>query len=151
MVVVFFSAGLLPQTQLTWEKHKFGIVQLHFKNRFCFVEVALVVKKPPASPRDRWEFEMAPFPSSSDSKASVYNAGDLGSIPGLGRFPGEGHGNPLQYSCLENLMGRGAWRTTVHRVTKIWTGRKQFSTKNSFNFPVTNKSPVSNEISLYLF
>ena len=45
----------------------------------------------------------------SDGKASVYNAGDLGSIPGLGRFSGEGNGNPLQYSCLENPMDRGAW------------------------------------------
>ena len=42
-------------------------------------------------------------------KASAYNAGDLGSIPGLGRSPGEGNGNPLQYSCLENSMDRGAW------------------------------------------
>ena len=45
----------------------------------------------------------------SDGKASVYNEGDLGSIPGSGRFPGEGNGNPLQYSCLENPMDRGAW------------------------------------------
>ena len=49
------------------------------------------------------------FPGGSDGKASVYNVRDLGSIPGLGRFPGEGNGNPLQYSCLENLMDRGAW------------------------------------------
>ena len=49
------------------------------------------------------------FPGGSDGKASVYNAGDLGSIPGLGRSPGEGNGNPLQYSCLENPMDRGAW------------------------------------------
>ena len=49
------------------------------------------------------------FPGGSDGKASVYNAGDLDSIPGLGRFPGEGNGNPLQYSCLENSMDRGAW------------------------------------------
>ena len=49
------------------------------------------------------------FPGGSDSKVSVYNAGGLGSIPGLGRFPGEGNGNPLQYSCLENPMDRGAW------------------------------------------
>ena len=49
------------------------------------------------------------FPGDSDDKVSVYNAGDLGSIPGLGRFPGEGNGNPLQYSCLENPMDRGAW------------------------------------------
>ena len=49
------------------------------------------------------------FPGGSDGKASAYNAGDLGLIPGLGRSPGEGNGNPLQYSCLENLMDRGAW------------------------------------------
>ena len=48
------------------------------------------------------------FPGGSDSKASIYNAGDLGSIPGLGRSPGEGNGNPLQYSCLENPMDGGA-------------------------------------------
>jgi len=49
------------------------------------------------------------FPGGSDGKASVYNAGDLGSFPGLGRSPGEGNGNPLQYYCLENSMDRGAW------------------------------------------
>ena len=48
------------------------------------------------------------FPGSSDGKASVYNAGDLGSIPGSGRFPGEGNSNPLQYSCLENPIDGGA-------------------------------------------
>ena len=46
------------------------------------------------------------------------NAGDVGSIPGSGRSPGEGNGNPLQYSCLGNPMDRGAWWTTVHEVTK---------------------------------
>ena len=49
------------------------------------------------------------FPGSSDSKASACNARDLGLIPGSGRSPGEGNGNPLQYSCLENPMDRGAW------------------------------------------
>ena len=49
------------------------------------------------------------LPGGSDSKASVYNAGDWGSIPGLGRSPGEGNGNPLQYYCLENPMDRGTW------------------------------------------
>ena len=49
------------------------------------------------------------FPGGSDGKASVYNAGDLGLIPGLGRSPGEGNGNPLQDYCLENPMDRGAW------------------------------------------
>ena len=49
------------------------------------------------------------FPGGSDGKASACNAGDLGSIPESGRSPGEGNGNPLQYSCLENSMDRGAW------------------------------------------
>ena len=49
------------------------------------------------------------FPGGSDGKESTCNMGDLGSIPGSGRSPGEGNGNPLQYSCLENLMERGAW------------------------------------------
>ena len=49
------------------------------------------------------------FPCGSDGKASAYNAGDLGSIPGSGRSPGEGNGNPLQYSCLENPMDGGTW------------------------------------------
>ena len=54
------------------------------------------------------------FPGGSDGKESAYNVGDRGWIPGLGRSPGEGHGNPLQYSCLENPMDRGAWWATVH-------------------------------------
>ena len=52
---------------------------------------------------------MGGFPGGPDGKASVCDAGDLGSIPGLGRSPGEGNGNALQYSCLENSMDRGAW------------------------------------------
>ena len=61
------------------------------------------------------------FPGGSDAKESTCNAGDLGSNPGLGRSPGEGHGNPLQYSCLENPMDRGAWWAIVHGVKKSWT------------------------------
>ena len=56
------------------------------------------------------------FPGGSDSKASACNVEDLGSIPGSGRSPGERNGYPLQYSCLENLMDRGAWEATVHGV-----------------------------------
>ena len=63
-------------------------------------QVALVVKNPPANAGGRR---------------------DAGSIPGSGRSPGEGHGNPLWYPCLENPMDRGAWRATVHRVTKSQT------------------------------
>ena len=51
----------------------------------------------------------------------AYNVGDPGSIPGPGRSPGEGNGNPLQYSCLENPMDEEAWQTTVHGVAKSWT------------------------------
>ena len=74
-------------------------------------QVALAVKNPPA------------------------NAGDLrdvGSIPGSGRSPGGRHGNPLQYSCLENPMDRGAWRATVHGVAKSRTRLSQLSTQYSF-------------------
>ena len=63
----------------------------------CVSQVALVVKRPSASAGD---------------------VRDMGSIPGLGRFPGGGHSNPLQYSCLENPVDRGAWQAIVHRVTK---------------------------------
>ena len=72
--------------------------------------MALVIKNPPA------------------------NAGDLrdvGSIPGLGSSPGEGNGNPLQYSCLENSMDRGAWQATAHRVTQTWTQLKRFNTQDA--------------------
>ena len=60
------------------------------------------------------------FRGGSDSKASVYDAGDPDSIPGLGRYLGEGNGNPLQYSCWENPMDGGAWWATVHGVAKTW-------------------------------
>ena len=58
------------------------------------------------------------FFGGSDGKEFACNAEDLGSIPGLGRSPGEGNGNSLQYPCLGNLMDRGAWRATVHGVAK---------------------------------
>jgi hypothetical protein len=66
------------------------------------------------------------FPGGSDSKASVYNAGDLGAIPGLGRSPGEGNGNPLQYYCLENAMDRG------NAVTNSITTLKMVHIKKNF-------------------
>ena len=67
------------------------------------------------------------FPHSSVGKESACNAGDLGLIPGSGRFPGEGNGNPLQYSWLENPMDREAWRAIVHGVVKSWTQLKKIS------------------------
>ena len=72
-------------------------------------QVALVVKNPPAN--------------AGDNK-------DAGSIPGFGRCPGEGHGNPLQYSCLEKPMDRGAWKAIVHRVTKSQTQLKRLKHAN---------------------
>ena len=60
------------------------------------------------------------FPDGSDGKDSACNVGDPGSIPGSGRSPGEGNGNSLQYSCLENPMHRGAWWATVHVIAKSW-------------------------------
>ena len=63
----------------------------------------------------------------SDGKASVCNAGELGSIPGLGRSPGEGNGSPLQYSCLENPMDGGTWQAIVHGVAKSQTRLGDFT------------------------
>ena len=62
------------------------------------------------------------LPYSSDGKEWTCNAGELGSIPGSGRSLGEGNGNPLQYSCVENSMDRGAWQATVYGVTKSHPG-----------------------------
>ena len=61
------------------------------------------------------------FPAGSDGKESACNAGDLGLIPGLGKSPGGGTSNPLQYSCLETPMDRGAWQATAHRVAERQT------------------------------
>ena len=63
----------------------------------------------------------------SVGKSSACNAGDPGSIPGLGKSPGEGNGNPLQYSCLQNSMDRGAWWAKVHGVSKSQTGLKDYT------------------------
>ena len=60
------------------------------------------------------------FPGGSEGKASACNAGDLGSIPGWRRSPGEGNGNLLQYPCLKNPMDGEAWWATVHAITKSW-------------------------------
>ena len=82
------------------------------------------------------------FPTGSDSKESVCNVGDQGSIPGLERSPGGGHGNPLQYSCLEKSMDREAWRAIVHGVTKIWLSDHHFH----FLSPVPSVFPVLRKV-----
>ena len=75
------------------------------------------------------------FPGGSDGKEFACNTGDLGLIPGLGRSPGEGNGYPLQHSCMENPMDKGAWLATVHRVTSSQTGLSNFVT--FYNVPDT--------------
>ena len=72
------------------------------------------------------------LPVSSEVKASASNAGDLGLISGLGRSSGEGNGNPLQYSCLENPMDRGAWWATFHGVAKSRTQLSDFTSLHFF-------------------
>ena len=102
-----FSSGPPPESSLSWES---GLVPLSPSS------------SPPPSPgapsHSPLLFQLSvsmafgdyvDFPGGSDGEASVYNAEDRGSIPGSGRSPGEGNGNPLQYSCLENLMDGGAW------------------------------------------
>ena len=74
---------------------------------------------------------MSPFfPGGSEVKESDCNAGDPGSISGSGRSPGEGNGNPLQYSCLGNPMDGGAWWPTVHGVSKSWTRLSYFTSRH---------------------
>ena len=83
------------------------------------------------------------FPHSSVGKEFACNAGDLGSLPGSGKSSGEGNGNPLQYSCLENPMDRGAWWATVHGVarvghdlaTKLTTDLKYYTKENEMTAP----------------
>ena len=76
------------------------------------------------------------LPSGSDGKESACNVGDLGSIPGSGRFPREGNGYPLHYACLENPMDRGAWWATVHGVAESQTRLSDATTANlNPNYP----------------
>ena len=82
------------------------------------------------------------FPGGSEDKVSAYNVGDPGLIPGSGRSPGEGNGNPLQYSCLENPMDGGAWWATVHRVAKgrTWLSNFTFISLSELLFNLCNLS-----------
>ena len=68
----------------------------------------------------RWGFSLGSVVKNQPANAG--DAGNVGSVPGFGRSPGERNGNPLQYSCLENPRDRGAWHTAVHGVAKSWTG-----------------------------
>ena len=102
----------LPVQPLTQQGSQDGERRAGRKGLSEAFQAVLVVKNPPANARD---------------------VGDVGSIHGLGRSPGGGHGNPLQYSCLEHPMARGAWWAAVHGVTKSWTQLKGLSTEGGRN------------------
>ena len=76
------------------------------------------------------------FPDDPDDKESTCNVGDLGSIPGLGRSPGEGNGNPLQCSCLENPRDGGAWWAVVYVVAQSRTGLKRLSSSSMYAYGI---------------
>ena len=103
------------------------------KDIFCLETTQVHTPMPPFNRKSRKMQEnledqsSASLPGGSDGKASAYNVGDLGSIPGLGRSPGEENGNPLQCSCLENPMDRGAWQATVNGVAKSRIRLSDFS------------------------
>ena len=95
-----------------------------FLNLIFFTEVQLSVKASLTcrdSPVFAREYMCTGFAGGSGDKESACKAGDPDLIPGSGRSPGEGNGNPLQYSCLENPMDRGAWRATVHGAAETQT------------------------------
>ena len=85
--------------------------------------------------------QVAPVVKNPPAKAGDLR--DVGLIPGLGRSPGGGHGNPLQYPCLENPMDREAWRAIVHRVAQSWTQVKRLSTHSCMRARETGEAPTS--------
>ena len=105
------------------------------------MQLALAVILEICSILPRW------LPGGSDGKVSASNAGDPGSIPGLGRFPREGNGNPLQDSCLENPMDRGAWWATVHGVAKSQTRLSYFTFVPSYILIIWKLDTSKGEVS----
>ena len=93
---------------LDWRRHKFWFYVYYSWEYLCLLLYLLITN-------------LIVFPDGSEGKESARKAGDPGSIPGLGRSPGEGNGNPFQYSCLENSMDRGDWWATVHGIIKSQT------------------------------
>ena len=115
-----------------WNK---GVLLIHTEPKDYGVKISLFP-----------EWWILDFPGGSDSKASAYHVGDLGSIPGSGRSPGEGNGSPLQYSCLENPRDRGAWWASPwgHKESDM-TERLHFLKITSWTFSSSkcNMTPIS--------
>ena len=112
----YFSLQMDWRSLLSQEQRGFLFAYFLHGSSLKFVKLNSLSRK--------WPFvfrKLTLFPGSSAGKGSACNAGDLGSIPGSGRSAGEGIGYPLQCSCLENPLDRGAWRVTVHAVAKSWT------------------------------
>ena len=112
----------LPFSSLAFSSRLAGYTAIHSSSPHLLSE-SLVLRSPTCLPGRHFRYFVS-TPSlhiGSDGKESACDAGDLGLIPGLGRSPAEGNGNPLQSFCLENAMDRGAWWATVHGVAKSWT------------------------------
>ena len=98
----------------------------------------------------RGYYKIQDFHGGSDGKASAYNVGDPGSIPGSGRSPGKGNGNPIQCSCLENPIDGGAWQATVQGVAKSWTRLSDFTTTTLLQNPDFQSLQVNKAIQPHL-
>ena len=114
-----------------WVMLRWGCVVRGSWTHFCSTQLLGSEQKPWLNllthPFIQLPSQLMSFPGGSDGKASACNAGDPSSIPGLGRSPGEGNGNPLQYSCLENPTDGRAWQATVHGVAKSRTRLSDFT------------------------
>ena len=113
-----------PRDGRAWRAAVYGVAQSPTRLKWLSSSSEFVVSIPCVCKRCVWRLPcsfLSGFPSGSNGKGSAWNVGDPGLIPGSGRSPGGGHGNPLQCSCLENPMDRGAWWSIVHGVTKART------------------------------
>ena len=117
-----------PCSSLQWSLFSQALVLIFIQHLTCYLGTALLLSVSfsrvcifPLKLFYAFLVTHLGFPGSSDGRESACNARDAGSIPRMGRSPGERTGDPLHYSCLKNPMDRGAWRATVHGVTKSWT------------------------------
>ena len=132
VLVIFRSYRTLLSVSYTWQQLVLGL-QLRFKMEVGALPALLIVRS--GTSFLPFSFHLVWYlPSSLMAQrlkrlpAMLENwVRSLGSVPGSGRSPGEGNGNPLQYSCLENSMDRGAWRATVYGVSKSWTRLSDFT------------------------